>query len=505
MGSDLMLFPRRLTRSISLRRLCTILVAMGFGQPFLSSIASEHAIESLRSELETVTFALDPESPVQAEQEGASAAPVPATEPGVLISPPTSIEQVFADCPNDDCCCRVPNPMFGGPWLTRPTFTGDWGGKRTSLLEHGVIFEGNATQFYQGVVSGGREQESKFGGHADYYLTVLGDKAGLGHGLIYTLHGETLFGESANGIAGTLLPVSLVQLFPQTDSPATALTAAKVTKIWNENWVTFAGKINMLDELKQPFASGRGVDAFMNGGLLFNCSLLRTIPYSTLGGGFAYMHNGQPLVTFLFLDTNNTPTTTGFESFFNNGVTTVGNLSIPTMFFGQPGHQNFGFSYSNGKYTTLDRSAYLNRIVTGAPVGSETGSQQVFYSFDQTIAASAEDPTKSWGLFGNLGLSDNNPSPVGWFGNIGVGGSNLWGNRPLDTFGAGYFHLGVSNSLQKLAPNLLPLGNEQGVEFFYNYAATPWLRITPDLQVVNSAVKPLDTSVILGLRTKIVF
>lgn len=489
------------THWISRAQLATVL-ALGLCQIEISPLAAQDVIEPPSPTVSVAEVDLaEGESGVVPEAD----TPTPANEADAPVASPMVVDEVFAEAASSDCCCFVPNPMFGGPCHTRPTFTGDWRGKRTRLLQEGIMFEGNATQFYQGVVSGGREQESRYGGHADYYVNIIGDKAGLGNGLIYTLHGETLFGDSANGIAGTLIPVSLVQLFPKPDSPVTALTSAKVTKIWNENWVTFAGKINALDELKQPFASGRGVDAFMNGGLLFNCALIRTVPYSALGGGVAYMHNGQPLVTFLFLDTNNTPTTTGFESFFDNGVTTIGNLSIPTTFFGLPGHQNFGFSYSSGKYRTLDRSAYLNRILTGAPVGSETGSQQIFYSFDQTIATSAEDPTKSWGLFGNLGLSDNNPSPVGWFANIGVGGSNLSGNRPLDTFGAGYFYLGVSNSLQKLAPVLLPLGDEQGVEFFYNYAATPWLRITPDLQVVNSALKPLDTSVIMGLRAKIVF
>jgi porin len=60
---------------------------------------------------------------------------------------------------------------------------------------------------------------------------------------------------------------------------------------------------------------------------------------------------------------------------------------------------------------------------------------------------------------------------------------------------------------------LLPIGNDQAVELFYNYAVTPWFRLTPDLQVVFPArertlppnPQSIDTALVLGLRAKIDF
>lgn len=407
-----------------------------------------------------------------------------------------------------------PTPMFGGPWDARPTLTGDWLGGRPNLASHGIAVDANVTQFYQGIASGGIRQKFRYGGHADLFVNVDGQKAGLWQGLFLTLHAETVFGQSVNGLTGALLPVSFIQAVPKPNEPVTALTAVKVTQALSPNFVFYFGKLNPFDDFVQRYASGRGVDAFMNTAFLLNPVLARQIPYSSLGAGAAYLVDGQPVASLTIFDSNNNSTSSGFDELFDNGVVLVGQLIKPTNLFDRPGHQSVGFAYSNAHYRSLDRSAYLNQIFTGAfTTPRETGSQSFFYQFDQTLVTSSDDPTKSWGLFGNAGIADNNPSPIRWFANIGVGGSSPACGRPLDTFGIGYFYLGTSTSVQSLAPVLFPIGDEQGVELFYNYAVTPWLRITPDLQVVLPArertlppnAQTIDTAVIFGLRAKIVF
>jgi len=112
---------------------------------------------------------------------------------------------------------------------------------------------------------------------------------------------------------------------------------------------------------------------------------------------------------------------------------------------------------------------------------------------------------KRRGLFGNAGIADSNPSPFRSSASIGLGGSSLLRDRKYDTFGAVYYYLEVSDSLKNLAPNLLPLRNEQGVELFYNRAVTRWCHTTPDLQVVTPARSQGDTVLFFGLRAKIDF
>lgn len=461
-------------------------------------------------EAAAVSLRAQPAAPVTAVESDPSVSP-PAEATGQAatmaqpeIAPPASmiLDQTFCE----PCCIEL-SPVarvLGEDWLTRSNLMGNALGIRPALAEDGISVDGNVTQFYQGVASGGRQQEFVYGGHSDTFVNLDGQKLGWGEGLVVTLHVETVFGQSANSLTGGLLPASMIQAVPVADGSATALTGVKVTKILSENWVTYFGKLNTLDDFKQPFAAGRGVDAFMNAGFLFNPVLARTIPYSSFGAGAAYLQEGQPVASLSIFDTNNNPTSSGFNTFFDNGVSVIGQVNVPTHFADLPGHQGVGFTYSSGHYSSLDRSSFLNGLITGNKA-MQTGSQSVFYSFDQTLVSDPEDPTKSWGLFGNAGLADSNPSPLNWFANIGVGGSSLVHGRPLDTFGVGYYYLGVSSSLKDLAPVLLPIGNEQGVELFYNYAVTPWFRLTPDLQIVNPALSKFDTSVTFGLRAKINF
>jgi porin len=208
------------------------------------------------------------------------------------------------------------------------------------------------------------------------------------------------------------------------------------------------------------------------------------------------------------LDPNNTPTTTGFDTFFDRGVSLVVMANLPTKFMDRPGHQGIGGSYSNSSYTALDDLPYfLAERLRGEvpPLPVETGSWSLAYSFDQAVFVDPCDPKRSWGVFGNLGISDGNPNPIRWFANVGVGGASPLASRKLDTFGIGYYYLGVSDSLKNFAPRLVPLGDEQGVEVFYNVGVTPWFHITPDLQVVLPTRERVDTSLVLGLRAKVDF
>ena len=213
--------------------------------------------------------------------------------------------------------------------------------------------------------------------------------------------------------------------------------------------------------------------------------------------------NQEAVFSAFVYDANNTPTVSGFDTFFDNGVSLFASATLPTKLMNKPGHQMVYGLYSSGTYNNLDPNPYFDPgqgVVLANP--DKTGSWLLAYAFDQALYVSPDDPTRSWGVFGNVGIADDNPNPFNWAANIGVGGSNPLGNRPQDTFGIGYFYAGVSEPLKQLAPILLPLQDEQGVEMFYNVGVTPWCHVTADLQVVEPARSRVDTMVMFGLRAK---
>ncbi len=421
----------------------------------------------------------------------------------------------FADAPAPaagvPCPCPTPAPVgppsYGGSLCCRPKLLGDWGGIRPRLAERGVTWDIYSTNFFSDVANGGLQETFQYRGRMDYLLNIDGEKAGLWKGSFINLHGESVYGQSIDKYTGTLAPVSIAQVVPVPNGYVTALTGVKFTQALSEKFIVYGGKLNLLDEFNQPFTGGaRGVNGFMNGAMLFPMQLDRTVPYSTYGFGAAYLKNLEPVLAFTVLDANNTPTTSGFNSFFADGAVLLPQINIPTNFFGLPGHQGIIGSWSSKRYVGTDRIAFLD-VVEGAPVSTVTkqGSWSLGYMFDQTLHVSPCDPKRTWGMFGNLGIADTNPSPVRWFANLGVGGSSPLQSRKLDTFGLGYYYLGLNSSFKNLAPVALPLRDEHGLEAFYNIAITPWCRITPDVQFILPAQQRAQHMWFMGLRAKFDF
>ena len=250
-------------------------------------------------------------------------------------------------CADGEASVCSPNPApqpppFGGPCISRPKLTGDWWCLREDLRDAGYTFDISTTEYYLGTASGGLEQTFEFGGRNDYLINVDGQKAGLWEGFSINLHGETVYGNSVNLDTGAVVPVNIGRAHPVFFGDETALTAVKFTQVVSENLVLFAGKINTIDNVQQPFIPGRGLDAgFMNAAFVFNPILGRTIPYATLGAGGAILAGGQPVATLTVYDTHDASTTSGFEELFEDGAIiypTVSRANHVFLHAGTPEH-----------------------------------------------------------------------------------------------------------------------------------------------------------------------
>jgi porin len=398
-------------------------------------------------------------------------------------------------------------------WATRQTLLGDVGGVRPSLAEHGVELDLSTTQFYQGIVHGGLEEAFQYGGRNDYFLKIDGAKAGLGEGLLINLHGETRYGEATNSIAGAISVPNTALLFPVPGETITALTNVTFTQFLSPNLAVTAGKINTLDNYRHPFAAGVGRSQFQNLSLNFPLIFARTVPYSALGAGVIVLREMQPVFSLLVVDPAGQPTTSGFEDFFEHGVTLFGQLSIPVNLAGRPGHQQLYGSWSNRSVSALDQTDYLGPFglpglllgLPGNPLNRVNRSWALHYSGDQYLWVDPGNPQRGWGVFGQASISDGNPNPIRWFLNAGIGGSSPLATRPKDTMGVGVYWFQLSTDLKQTLNPLIPLRNESGVELYYNAAFTPWCHVTPSLQVIEPALPAANTAVLLGVRTNIDF
>jgi porin len=284
------------------------------------------------------------------------------------------------------------------------------------------------------------------------------------------------------------------------------LTGFKVTQAFSESFAVFGGKLNLLDGYLLNYGSGRGVDRFQNGALVFNTALARTAPYSTLGFGAAVLAEGEPVLTLLVLDAVNHSTDSVFDEPFDQGVTILGEGRVRTSLLGMPGHQILGATWSSRQYTAIADTPFLllPPEVSTIP-GRESGSWAFYYNFDQTLWVNEDDPTRTFGVFGQTGIADDTTSPLHWTVSFGVSGNVPWDVRPQDEFGLGYYYLGGSSDLQNALSPLVTLGDGQGVELFYKINATKWMAITPSIQWIQSGLEAFDDAVVVGLRGKLTF
>lgn len=140
-----------------------------------------------------------------------------------------------------------------------------------------------------------------------------------------------------------------------------------------------------------------------------------------------------------------------------------------------------------------------------ANTGTQTGSWGVHYGIDQLLVVDPDNPRRGWGVFGNVGVSDGNPNPIHWFFNCGVAGISPLPGRSADSFGIGWYFVGVSEDLKQASASSFPLRDEQGGEIYYDVSVTPWFRLTADLQGINPALIAARPALLVGLRGKIIF
>ncbi len=406
----------------------------------------------------------------------------------------------------------VPGGWFSAPdpWCCaglgdRTQLTGDWFGTRTSLAESGVSVDADSTLFYMGVASGGIDREFLFSGHNDYVINMDLGKLGVQEGLFVKLRAEHRFGESLARSTGALLPSNVSADLPVPNSEEVYLTNVLFTQMFSERFGVFVGKLDTLDGDVNAFAHGRGKTQFSNLAFVASPIVLRTAPYSTLGTGFVILGEGaEPLFTFSILNPTDTAKTSGFDELFNDGVTLVGELRLPTEVFGLPGHQLFGASWSSREYAALDQDPRI--ILPNVPITRQDGSWSVYWNFDHYLYVDPENSERGWGVFGRAGLADAETNPIEWFLSFGVGGHSMVPGREKDTFGAGWYRSGTSSELAPFLQTALGgVGDGQGVELYYDVEVTPWLHVTPDLQVVRPARESVDTATIAGMRARVIF
>ncbi len=414
---------------------------------------------------------------------------------------------------------------YSGDFWSRSTLTGDWGGTRNDWAAKGITFDINLTQTGMSNISGGKKQGWEYSGRGDLTLNMDTGKMGLWPGGFFTLEVEGNYNRSVNLDTGTMSPVNTNQIFPTTGSDQLNIPNVSITQFFSHYIGVFAGKLATITSHSgdmNEFAHGKGDTQFFNLAFNVNPAVSLTVPYSTLGAGVIILPTKNPaeaIINMMAYDGNGEAESSGFDTVFKSNTNYAIEGRVRTDFFGLTGHQLAGVTYSTRTFSSLDQS-FLIIIETGN-IEKKDNSWSFHYNFDQYLYEPKKGSGQGIGIFGRFGASDGNPNPVHYFYSLGIGGKGLMG-RPLDQFGIGCYYMDISNP-KFTGPRVERefLRDEYGVEAYYNFAITPWMKLTPDIQVIRPAQKEtlqidsehllasrkkdVDAATIIGLRLEVIF
>ncbi|MDP2178143.1 carbohydrate porin [Methylicorpusculum sp.] len=433
---------------------------------------------------------------------------------------------------------------WGGDLAYRQRLTGDWGGVRDEMSKKGVILDANMTLLPGGIATGGSETDAEFWGNVDYSLHLDTDKMGLWPGGFFKFQGVSSFGNTLQSQSGAFIPTNVASLYPEFYEASSGLMQASYTQFLSHQFGVTMGKLNLFDFTPTEFY-GDYHTQFMNAGL--NLSLANAlVPMSAYGGGVLILPTKDITLMALALDASGTPSENDIGKAFDDGVTLVSGLNVKIKPFGLVGHQgvsgvwsdkprfslvqdpdNFRRAVLNERYPILGnpgpvleriiKKFYPEVLIPVEPANRKDNTWSVIYSFDQYFWHPDGDPKRGIGFFFSFGATDGNPNPIQYSYMMGIGGKGVFTGRQHDSFGIGWARAEFSDKFLPILRERLGLGldHEDAIELYYTAAITPWLNVSPNLQIINSALnktlddngrlQDMDTAVEASLRMNIKF
>ena len=405
----------------------------------------------------------------------------------------------------------LPMRTHGGDFMERAFLSGDWGGVRDRLVNRGIRYDLILTQTLQDVTSGGLKRGAEYGGKFEMLFNFDLDRMHILPGGLVTIRTESKYGDSVNRSSSALLAVNDTLFFPDTqgdDDLFLAVTELRYTQFFSKHLGAFMGKIITLGGDVNEFAAGRGDRQFMSHSFLASPVTALVNPYSGLGAGVFWMPSPNITVTSSVYTRNDASTTTGVSQ-LDDGLTSSTAIRTQHEFNELPGGMNLAFQYSfDGDFTNLE-GQFVDQGVLNIPENDQSWNS--FWNMWQYL--SIEDPSnrkvdvangqtdlQGFGFFVRAGIADRDTNPVSWSLSAGIGGRGIFDGRDDDTFGIGFASSKLRDNL--LTNSALVNDGASRWEAYYDFALTPAVGLTLDVQHTDTLLDNLDPATILGIRMR---
>ena len=379
---------------------------------------------------------------------------------------------------------------------TRTALTGDWGGVRSPLGDKGVSLDFRYTSFYQGLVSGTGKKNFEYGGKFDAFINMDSGKMGLWEGAGFSSHFEYSHGDLRTNLGGALFATNTAMYWPVGMPEELVATSLYFTQKVGGRTSIALGKFNPVDFFAQdPFYGGWGIDRFMN--LILAAPPSGLIPVVFMGA-VANIRTEPLAWTVMVFDPNDRTDDYFPGDLFEDGVSVSVSGAHTTTLAGRK--TSF---VATGLYSTAEGVDYSSIGGGAVNTSNKKGAWNINFEFKHNLQENSDQPSATWGFYLKAAIADGNPNYVQRSLIAGIGGRPLFFGRPQDSFGLGAYYYNLSDELEDTINPAAVIGDEAAIEFFYNYAVTPWLYFGPDIQYVKPARGRFDNALVVGLRMQI--
>ncbi len=361
-----------------------------------------------------------------------------------------------------------------------------------TFFDH-VSFAPGLTHLYQGSTDDDIDYEHS--GKFDVSMKVNLHGLGWWQGANFIMKGEANYGNSINGRGGVLMPANLAMLYPgESGSDRYDVTSWYFQKRVGRSSALLFGKMNMLDFTIRRGSGGAGIDYFWNIGLVAPPSGL--VPAQIFGAMLVGRTKSLKYTVGLY-DANGADNESGLEDPFEDGANIMLNVDFPVTIGGQRGFQGIKLAYSSKDEPDLSD---LSLPPEAGGFGNTKNRWYAAYTFKNFIRENPDMNEGGWGVFGQVGFSEN-PNGLDFSWVLGIGGNSLTKARPEDRWGIGYYQFSVTDEIvDGLSLLGVPLRDEKGIEIFYNAQVTRWLNLTADVQFIDPVLRNQDNVTLIGLR-----
>lgn len=351
------------------------------------------------------------------------------------------------------------------------------------------------TQFLATSIRDGVDDDLQYGGRFDVFAKVPGSSVGLDDSVTINIHPEFRYGNTVNGEIGLLAPQAGL-FYPAEDGEEFDLSLS-ITKRWKSGAALEVGKVNVADFAAGfPVVGGGTIDGFSN--LAFALPPSTVVPVE-LVGALLTVPTRKVIYRVWVYDPVSATQRHGFEDPFGQGIGGLVSVTFPVRLRGNPGYYAIKLAGTTRRGTPVEVLPPVLHPLPGGTFGRSKGQGSAVLAAYQFLDTYEDHPGKGWGFFGQVYISEGDPTPLDVSGFLGIAGNLPF--RPQDNFGLAWFRYSLSDGLADDLSPFIAFEDEEGVEAFYTFEVDKPLRVTASVQYIDGAIATRRPGWVVGLRT----